>query len=426
MILNEHRKDLLGFAYLALVGCIAIGFLHRTTIGAITGVLFFHRTPGGYAFNDYVAFYTAGKIVLSNMRSSIYDPAVQSQFYNQTIAPWSPGFSVKEIPLGQSVPWFFTLMAPFALVPIVISFALWNLVGGGLSILGLWALLKQQARDARFIRIFIIGMLGCYPVQWLIRDGQNSWLLLAPLCLFLYGWFAKKDIPGGAGLACLIIKPQYLLFMAVPALACKKWKLLAAATVFASLHVLCALKVFGLPTLISYPAMLKATESSNPAVFPSWMISLRGPMSIFMPTEKALMITTILYGVTLLAVIAFWWLSARKASEQKVRIAFAITLLACLLTSPHTHIYDFVIFAAVAACTMQAVEWFKASDLPQWSRSWCHILILLPFSTFMLYIVTDKIPLGEIVGLWMFILDLWLFVVACRWYASPETEAKTE
>jgi hypothetical protein len=44
----------------------------------------------------------------------------------------------------------------------------------------------------------------------------------------------------------------------------------------------------------------------------------------------------------------------------------------------------------------------------------------------MLYIVTDKIPLGEIVGLWMFILDLWLFVIACRWYASPENEAITE
>jgi hypothetical protein len=291
--------------------------------------------------------------------------------------------------------------------------------------LGLWALLKQNGHDARFIRIFLIGMLGCYPVEWLIRDGQNSWLLLAPFCLYLYGWFAKKDFPGGAGLACLIIKPQYLVCMAIPAIACRRWKLLASAVTVATVHMLLAWKVFGTNTLIAYPSMLRSTESSNPAVFPSWMISLRGPMTILLGKEKALVVATAIYAIALLALFAFWWLSAAKASETKTRIAFAITVLACLITSPHTHIYDFVIFAAAAACSLQAVEWFKANELPKWSRTWSHLLILLPFSTFMLYIVTDKIPLGEIVGLWMLITDIWLFVVACRWYATPDAAQTT-
>src|SRR5207248_3184338 len=146
---------------------------------------------------------------------------------------------------------------------------------------------------------FLIGMAGSFPTQWLIHDGQNTWLLLAAFCLFIFGWFSKKDIAAGIGLACMLIKPQYFLLLALPALACRRRRLLLSTVAVAALILAASIAAFGPQTISSYPSMLNSIERSNQGVLPTWMICLRGPLSIVLPADIAFTLSSIVYAMTL-------------------------------------------------------------------------------------------------------------------------------
>lgn len=405
------------FAYLSLVACIAIGFLYRIVLKISLNVHFFHRTgPSSFSFIDFVAFYSAGKTVLSNARDQIYQFATQLAAYNQTVTE-SLGITanVDHIPLGQSVPWFFAMLAPFALMPLLISYVVWSFAGIGLSGISLWKLLKQSGYSKAFCALFLLCVAGSYPYEWLINDGQNSAFILAAFALFLYNWLRGNDILAGLGLALMTIKPQYALFLAIPALAWGRWKLLASAGVSTGIFIAISAAIFSVKTLIAYPELLHQTEKTDPAVFPTWMVSVRGPLSIIMNLDQALSISTVLYAITFFAMIAFWWKLVDKTSEVQVRIAMGITLMACLLTSPHTHIYDLVVFAAVAAIVPMK-SFFEAGNMPLPFLIWSRFIILYPLISFCVYLLTEVKAMGEIVGVGFFVIDcillgllIWLF-----------------
>lgn len=411
------------FAYLSLIACIIIGFLYRIVLKIYLNIHFFHRTgPSSFSFIDYVAFYSAGKIVLSSARDHIYEFATQLAAYNKTVTE-SLGISanVDHIPLGQSVPWFFAMLVPFSLLPILYSYIAWSLSGIGLSGLSLWKLLKQNGYSTLFSALFLLCVAGSYPYEWLINDGQNSAFVLAALGLMLYSWFRGNDTACGIALALMSIKPQYALFLAIPAIAMRRWRVLQSA--FGGglvLLGLCTL-IFGLKTLIGYPALLHQTEKTDPAVFPTWMVSIRGPLSILMDLDQALSISTIFYAVAFLALLVFWLRSAVRGTQTKIRIAFGITLLGCLLTSPHTHIYDLVVFAAVAA-VIPMRSFFETTGMPAAFVVWSRVMVLYPLLSFCIYLLTE-IPVfmkfgGEIVGVGFFIINCCLFALLVWLYRS--------
>lgn len=409
------------FAYLSLVACIAIGFLYRIVLKITLNVHFFHRTgPTSFSFIDYVAFYSAGKTVLSSARDQIYHFATQLEAYNRTVTE-SLGINanVDHIPLGQSVPWFFAMLAPFALMPLLISYIVWSLAGIGLSGVSLWKILKQNGHTTLFSALFLLCVAGSYPYEWLINDGQNSAFILAAFGLMLYSWFRGNDTAAGIGLALMSIKPQYAIFMAVPSIAMQRWRLLGSTALVGTLLVGISALIFGVKTLVEYPALLHQTEKTDPAVFPTWMVSIRGPLSIIMDLDKALNISTIMYAISLLALMAFWLRSAAKASPTKVRIAMGITLMTCLLTSPHTHIYDLVVFAAIAAIIPMR-SFFETTGMPPAFVVWSRVMVLYPLISFGIYLLTEVKACGEIVGVGFFVIDCCLMALLIWLYRSAD------
>ncbi len=379
-------------------------------------------------------FTLQGKIVLSSAREHIYEFATQLAAYNKTISE-SLGVStaVDHIPLGQSVPWFFVFLAPFSLLPILFSYVTWSLAGIGLSGLSLWKLLKQNGYTTLFSALFLLCVAGSYPYAWLIRDGQNSAFVLAAFGLMLYSWFRGSDTTAGIALALMSIKPQYALFMAIPAIALRRWKVLTSAAASGLVLIGVSILFFGIKTLIAYPALLHQTEKTDPAVFPTWMVSVRGPLSIVMDLDQALSISTILYALAFLALLAFWLKFVAGSSQAKIRIAIGITLLSCLLTSPHTHIYDLVVFAAIAAIIPMR-SFFETTGMPAAFVVWSRVMVLCPILSFCIYLLTEVHAFfkfgGEIVGVGFFIVNCCLFGLLVWLYRSadllnPDSKAET-
>lgn len=422
-MLSKPMRNRICFAYLSLIACIAIGFLYRIALFISLKIHFFQQTgPSSFSFIDFVAFYSAGKIVLSSARAHIYEFATQLAAYNQTISnSLGVNTAVDHIPLGQSVPWFFAFLAPFSLLPIFYSYITWSLAGIGLSGLSLWKLLKQNGYTKIFSALFLLCVAGSYPYAWLIRDGQNSAFVLAAFGLMLYSWFRGSDTTAGIALALMSIKPQYALFMIIPAIAMRRWRVLTSAAASGLVLIGISVLFFGVKTLVDYPALLHQTEKTDPAVFPTWMVSVRGPLSIVMDLDRALSISTIMYALAFLALLLFWLRSAAGSSQTKIRIAIGITLVSCLLTSPHTHIYDLVVFAAVAAIIPMR-SFFETTGMPAAFVVWSRVMVLYPMLSFCIYLLTEVHAFfkfgGEIVGVGFFIVNCCLFSLLIWLYRS--------
>lgn len=422
-MLSKPMRNRLCFGYVSLVVCIAMGFLYRIVLKLSLNIHFFRSNgPNSFSFIDYVAFYSAGKIVLSDTRAQIYQFATQLAAYNKTLAEsLGAKISVDHIPLGQSVPWFFAMLAPFSLMPILVSYIAWCLTGLALSGFWLWKILKQNGYTTLFSALFLLGVAGSYPYEHLMDDGQNSAFILAALAFMLYSWLRGNDFACGIGLALMSIKPQYAVFLVIPAIAMRRWKVLVSAAASGAVLLIASALIFGVKTLVDYPALLHQTEKTDPAVFPTWMVSIRGPLSILMDLDLALNISTITFALAFLALLGFWLRFVAKGSQTKIRIAIAITLLVCMLTSPHTHIYDLVIFAAAVAIVPMK-SFFETTGLPAAAVVWSRVMVLYPLISFCIYLLTEIpafIPFGhEILGVGFFILNCSLLAILIWYYRS--------
>jgi hypothetical protein len=422
-MLSKPMRNRLCFGYVSLVVCIAIGFLYRIVFKLLLNIHFFR--PSGqksFSFIDYVAFYSAGKIVLSDTRAQIYQFATQLAAYNKTLTEsLGAKISVDHIPLGQSVPWFFAMVAPFSLMPILFSYIAWCLTGLALSGFWLWKILKQNGYTTLFSVVFLLGVAGSFPYEHLMDDGQNSAFILAALAFMLYSWFRGGDVACGIGLALMSIKPQYAVFLVIPAIAMRRWRVLVSAAASGAVLLIASALIFSVKTLVDYPALLHQTEKTDPAVFPTWMVSIRGPLSILMDLDLALNISTITFALAFLALLGFWLRFVAKGSQTKIRIAIAITLLVCMLTSPHTHIYDLVIFAAAVA-VVPMKSFFETTGLPAAAVVWSRVMVLYPLISFCIYLLTEIpafIPFGhEILGVGFFILNCSLLAILIWYYRS--------
>jgi hypothetical protein len=272
--------------------------------------------------------------------------------------------------------------------------------------------------SGKFLLFFLIGLFGSYPYQWLLHDGQNAWLLLLFSSVFLYGWFSKREVPAGIALGLLTIKPQYALVLGMVTLAAGRWRI--AGTSVATVLSLIAVSAvaFGVDALLKYPAVLQATERADIAVFPAWMVSIRGPLSMVIPVPQAMTITSMIYATTAAALFVFWLKVARKAREREQKVAFIITFLAVVLTSPHTHVYDLPIMAAPMLISLPSLNWFDVAQYGNRATLWCRSVILYPMIGLLVFLATEVIVRGEVVGIAFFALNCWLLICAIAYFRA--------
>ena len=385
-----------------------VGFIIWLVRLEVSGRLFFYASNGSLYFGDFVSFYMSGKIALSDVRAQIYSPAVQLEFYNHVIAP----LHIYKSPFAQGTPWFFLLMAPFAQYRLEIAYVLWTLFSLVIGLSGL-VLLRKYARQGSIgdIAKFTISVCASYPALSAIRDGQNSWLLEGLMAFFCLFWFRQRDIACGIMLGLTCIKPQYLLFLVVPVLAMLRFKVLVCAGITVAVFVLLSTLVFVWPTVISYPSVLSIAEKISPEVLPTWMASIRGPLSLLLPRDLAFQISSI---VMLLAAVFLFvlWRRVYDGSFGNQRMVMAITIVIALITSAHTHVYDLTILAVAAALTVEFGSKLKQAIL---LRTWNLCLAAYPPVGVVLFIITDFSPYQEIIGVVYFLLNMVLLVCGLQY-----------
>jgi hypothetical protein len=328
------------FAVLSLVGLILISSKYLAAGG-----------PDSSSYADFTGYYRSARIVLSSDRTRIYDRDLQLRYFNELAAARK---STEPI-YSQNPPYFFVLLSPFALLPLKLSFTLW-IVLSALSVFAALYLLMKRLPDAKPATAFVFAVTALISAPgWIgISVGQMSCFIAALTTLFVIGFMRRQDLLCGLALALTTTKLQYVFLLSAPLLAAGRWRAIAWGIVAEAALLSLSALVLGIDNVIKYPGLLFSAETTKDyqGVFPEYMISLRGVLSLAMDRHAALLSSTLIVFAGIIPIFLLWRQQRRFDSRETAAWAMSVTIILALLLSAHTHIYDDILLVIPAALTL--------------------------------------------------------------------------
>lgn len=273
---------------------------------------------------DFISFWGAAQLALSGDPAGAYDQtklhAVQAAavtFVNGEGMPF------------PYPPAFLALVAPFGLLPIAASLALWSAATFALYFFAVRRMFPQSGLlAAAFPPVFINAAIG-----------QNAFLTAV---IFIGGMLLLQRRPFTAGLllGCLIIKPQLGLLLPIGFLAARQWRASAGAAL-SSIGVLgLGAAVFGLAATGAWLAQMPLYVSIGRDGLVGW----HKMASIYAAMRQAGAGMEIAFAVHLLvaaAAAAAVWFVWRSKHDPLTKAA--VLAPATMLASPYLFPYDAVL-----------------------------------------------------------------------------------
>lgn len=341
---------------------------------------------------DFVAFYTAGKIILSGQADRLYDlelaRSIQMEIYGGPTDNFNPYLNP---------PLFALLVAPFALLPYPWAPALWMCLG----ILLLWLSLRWLGVE-KLKKTFLFS-LTWLPVFYAVSFGQNTFFSLAILSLTYLAWIRKKSIVAGLVLSLLFYKPQFLLGVILLWLLAWKvnWRALAGLFIGVGLQTSASLWLLPEATLeyIQYIQRINANLMNLPG-FPLWnAYSTQSFWLTLLPGKQT--ISSVLYWVCTLIGLAgflqFW-----RRHRDKAWALYAGALVFMIWAIPYIMVYDWAILIIPAI-----LLWENRPDLrSSLSVIYALIWIVSFFSNSLTYLQLKYLGAGIQISLPVFLCSI--------------------
>jgi alpha-1,2-mannosyltransferase len=281
---------------------------------------------------DFVAFYTAGKILLQQRSMDLYNLELAHQIQQPLYSQPSENFNPYLNP-----PFYAWLFIPFALLPYPFSPLLWM----SINLLMAWGslyLLIQRKRSLLYVLI-----LTWMPAFTAISFGQNAFMSLLILSSTYILWRRSKYLAAGMVSGLLLYKPQLLLGIGLLWLLDyrRNWHALFGLG-FSGL-VLLSLSYLLMPeaTIEYYFFTLKiASNLMNVEGFPIW--NAHGLQSFWLGIfPKHAAVARYLYLVFALGGAWFFVRFWRSINNPALRFGGAICLTVWI--TPYIMIYDWVL-----------------------------------------------------------------------------------
>lgn len=398
-------QKLLSFTYLSLLGLWLCGYVFLLLKIAFAQHLFFYSQDKELHYSDYVLWYVAGQIPLSDQRQHLYDPAVLVDFWNRLSSP----ARMDTAPVFQYPPFFALLFSPFALLPIELSYVIWTISSLAAGLAGLLAAVKQcNLLPTNRLPVFLLACATSYPSWISLRSGQLVWFYLFLFSGFYLTFLRRKEILAGLLLAILSTKPQYLIFMLIPAAIDRRWKIIASFAIFEFILLLASSLSFGLQNVIGYPSILFHQETSSRliGVHPDEMVSVRLIFSLLLPQMIALPVS-VLFMLSAVVLLCFFWVKILKTRRDLINWAMALTVTTSVVASAHSHAYDSLLLTLAAALTLKTTNLFEAATLyPKSLRIWHCAFIIYPLLGCGLFLLHEYHPITLVQSLSMITMNI--------------------
>ncbi len=279
--------------------------------------------------NDFVAFYTGGKLAGT---PELYSAEANTRLIRQTIG------SGMVHTLYLRHPFYAALLMPLAALPYQWAYAIFSAATLGAF---LWFVIKFQ-RECPALPVFAAFSV---PLALAEANGQDPAFLVAIIGAAILLIRARRDFASGAILSLCILKPHLFLFVALLLLMKKRWQIvLGGVTGTAGLTVL-GVAVNGIDSIRGWIDVIRNPWINGAA---EGMPNLHGLVAMLgMPgwTEVLLMVMTLL---------AFLWLVHKSDSFE---LLFAAALVCGLLANTHAAVSDDLLLIPVMVLVTGATQW---------------------------------------------------------------------
>ena len=277
------------------------------------------------------------------------------------------------------------IMAPFSYLPIDLAHLLFALSTTIFGLFSFLLLIKQTNSDNKsFTPLLLLGIVSSAPCWRNLLQGQIMWLDAGLLALFITYFFAQKNIKGGLALALSSLKPQYAIYLALPAFACKRyWLLFYAAITEIILAIVCYI-AYGQQALQNYIQSFNAHEVTSIFTKALAMNCLRPFLCQFLSQTDAYKISIIINLGTLISAALICFLVAKNnPHKQTLRWLFSSLILTALLFSPHAHLHDTLLIAIPAILTLPSL--LGTDKLSPTLFIWKWVFYLFPIISWLCY-----------------------------------------
>ena len=293
----------------------------------------FHQPACSEARADFVAFYTAAKLMLSE-RAGLYDLEVQRSV-QQEFNPERP-FTAYYYP-----PIFALLLGPLGWLSFSQAFIAMTLVNLGLLWVSLRILIRRLALSRQQSRWLILATLCNYGVYYALLEGQSSFIVLLLLVLYVTAGGTGAGVWSGL----LFFKPSLALVPFALLFGRRKWPAVAVAICVGVVLGFVSFVAVGMDGIERYVAISKRliSEENYLRVPHDRMHNLRALAYFLVGSgwqEYVWAASTL--AVLGLSAILIW------AKEMSAGI-WALVLIAFLLTAPHLHEHDLALLIVPSA-----------------------------------------------------------------------------
>ena len=281
---------------------------------------------------DFLNTWIGGRSFFSGGPGPYFDYHVYNQALQRLFGPSYPEVYWSYPPHMVLFVW------PFGLMPYVMAYITWCLVGVALYLLASSIVIP---RDRMLFLAAAPGIAVC------TFFGQNGFYTAALLIGGLYS-LDRRPILAGVLFGILTIKPQLGLLVPVVLLLERRWLTIATAVVTASVLVVITGMLFGWNVWLDFwhkivPQQVYLTETSGGLLYAMVGTLFYAARMLFVPLKAAWAIQYAASALCLAAVVWTYW----KRRDRD--LSFALLITATFLFTPYILNYDMVVFGFVVA-----------------------------------------------------------------------------
>jgi hypothetical protein len=318
------------------VALFGVGQLLRTTLAQFSA-------PA--EITDFVAIFAGPRLLLTDP-GHLYAPGAAAAVDRSLT-----GLERFDRPFSFS-PHAALLLAPLALLPYGLAYAVWLSLGVVSLVLSAWLLAPRW-------RYWPFGLVLFLPVQLDLIMGQTSALALLAFSL-LVRLVDRRPALAGVLLACspATWKPQLLLpALTIALAAARRWRIVASLYGVLALLTVAVTTLAGAHWLADYRAQaagMLALVSSGSSIESAGQTLLGLVQAGIGPGPVAAAIAVIGGGVVYGVVAYVWWRGPR--ADRRRLLQFALLPLAAVLAAPHALGYELTLWLASVWLLLRYVE----------------------------------------------------------------------
>lgn len=280
------------------------------------------REATGTVGSDFLAFWGAGRLLVTGPAQSVYDLAAEHA------AQMAAGTG-QMVAFVNPPPYLF-LAAPLGLMPYALAWVVWALVGWAV-----WFLVARRALPNGGAAGALIVL--AFPAAYLAASHAQNGFITGAILIAAVLSLRRSQALSGALFGLLIIKPHLALLVPFWLAAGRKWTAVAAAAASAAALCLASVVVFGIETWRAYPQSFAVSQILMNQTGSEFFLRMCTPFAalrvLFGPTAAMIGqgIITLIAG----SLACLYW---RRAPSDEA--AGAMLLAATALASPYLFSYD--------------------------------------------------------------------------------------